>query len=88
MAEHLFPAVSCQGKKAVVGKDDRIVEFRCIRKHHRHSRGFGGDDERAKVFPEAVNLGFGDVLLVGLVCNLRHRSSIRFLAAQSRLKGS
>src|SRR6185437_10952742 len=52
-AEHVFAAVSGQGEKAIVDKNDRIVWLRRIRKQHRHSGCFGGNDERAEVLPES-----------------------------------
>ena len=52
--------------------------FLCVREHHRHSCRFSSDDERAKVFPKALDFGFSDFLLFGLVCYFRHTTgSIR-----------
>ena len=71
-AEHLLAVVSGQGEKAVVGKNDRIVGFRRVRKYHRHSSCFSGNDKRAKVLPKALDFGFGDFLLVRLFRYFRH----------------
>ena len=86
LAEHLFPVVSGQREKAVIGKNDRIVGFLCVRKHHRHSCRLSGDDERAKVLPKALDFGFGDFLLFRFFDYVRQPldQSIR-LAAKARL---
>lgn len=45
-----------------------------VRKQHRHACRFGGDDERAKVHPKALDLGFGAFLLFGLTRHTTPRS--------------
>src|ERR1700681_3340771 len=72
LAKDLFAAVSGEGEKAVIGKNYRMSACLCVRKHHRHSCRFTGDDERPEVFPKALDLGFSDLLLVRLACYFRH----------------
>src|ERR1700676_5527194 len=76
VAEHFFPVVSCERKKGIIGKNDRMTGFLCVRERHRHSCRFSGDDERAKVFPKALDFGFSDFLLFGLVCYFRHMETL------------
>src|SRR5471030_2249168 len=59
LTEHLVPVVAGQGEKAVIGENYRIAGLFRVRKHHRHSRRFGGDNERAQVFPKALDFGLG-----------------------------
>src|ERR1700731_1477650 len=42
-----------------------MVGFFCVREYHCHACRLRGDDERAKVFPKALDLGFGGLLLRG-----------------------
>src|SRR3954452_12495490 len=71
LAEHLFPVVSGEREKAVVGENDWIAGFLCGREHHRHSGRFSGDDEWAKLFPKPLDFGFGDLLLSRFVRFIR-----------------
>ena len=57
---------------AVIGENNRIVRFCCVRKHHRHSRGLGGDHEGTEVGPKAFDIGFGELLLFRLIHYSRH----------------
>jgi hypothetical protein len=53
--------------QAVIGKNERVVGFLGVRKHHRHACRFSGDDERAKVFPKALDVEFGGFLFSGFI---------------------
>ena len=55
-----------------LGKNYRIVGFGRVRKYHRHSGCFRGNDKRAEVLPKALDFGFGAYLLVRLFCYFRH----------------
>src|SRR5665213_592831 len=72
LAEDLLPAITSQGQKAVIGKNERVAGFLGVHEHHRHARRFSGDDERPKVFPEALDLGFSCFLLGGFILIGRH----------------
>ena len=51
---------SCPGRerKMPIGKNYRVVGFRRVRKQHRHSSRFSGDDERPKILPKPLDFGF------------------------------
>ncbi len=51
--EHLFPGVSGQFEKGVIGKNYRVAGLFCVRKHHCHACRFSGNDERAKILAES-----------------------------------
>lgn len=67
LAEYLFPFVSGQGEKGVIGEDDRMAGFLRVREYHGHPCLIGGDDERAEFVPKALDIGFGGLLPFGLV---------------------
>src|SRR5450759_4236994 len=62
-----------------------MVGFCRVRKHHRHSGCFSGNDKRAEVLPKALDFGFGAFLLDRLFCYFRHATgrSICFTGMRS-----
>jgi hypothetical protein len=73
----LLPSTSSRSypvkeRKLSLAKIIGVVGFRRVRKHHRHSSCFSGNDKRAKVLPKALDYGFGAFLLVRLFCHFRH----------------
>ena len=75
VAEDLFAVVSGQRKKGVIGKNDRMAGFLCVREYHRHSCRFSGHHERAEVLPEALDFSFGNFLLFGFIRYFRHMAA-------------
>src|SRR5512132_630389 len=71
LAENLLPLVSGKREKGIIGKYYGIVGLPGVCKDHRHSRRLTGNDERAEVFPKALDLGFGDFLLFGFFDDVR-----------------
>lgn len=67
LTEHFLACVPGQRKKAVIGKNNRISGFLCVRKHHRRSRRFSGNNKRTKVLTKTLNRSFGILLFFGLV---------------------
>ena len=56
----------------IIGKNERVVGFLGVREHHRYACRFGGDDERSKVFPKALDFGFGRFLFLRFILLARH----------------
>jgi len=59
-------------RKAPLAKIERVVRHFGVSGHHRHPRIFGGDDERAALVAQILDLAFGDLLLLCLVGVDRH----------------
>jgi hypothetical protein len=66
LAEFLFPDIAGQIKKGIIGKNYGIAGLFWVGKQHRHARVFGGNDERTKVLPKALDPSFGSLLAFGL----------------------
>jgi predicted acyltransferase (DUF342 family) len=64
LAEHLFLGVSGQGKKALIGENDRIFGCTGVGEDHRHAGRLGRDDERPAVVLARLDLGDGLLLVV------------------------
>jgi hypothetical protein len=67
VAEHFVAFVPSQPEEAVIGENDRIALRLRVHEHHRHSRFFGGDNERTALFAKVLDLAFGGRLLVGFL---------------------
>jgi hypothetical protein len=49
-----------------------MVGFFGVCEYHCHARRFSGDDERTKIFPKALDFGFGGRLFLGFGLFARH----------------
>jgi hypothetical protein len=72
LPQHLFLVIPGEREKTIIRENYSVGRSFCVRKYHWHPRRLSGDDERAKVFSKAVDLGLGGFLLLGSVYDFRH----------------
>jgi hypothetical protein len=72
LRQQLVAIVSRQFEERVVGVNDRIVGLLGVGEYHWHARRIRRDHEGAKVLLETLDVGFGRLLFLILVCLVRH----------------